>query len=484
MDEQQQGHGEHGHEVHLPDPSPWPIVAGLAALLLGAALVWWARDSDSEIAAVALGAAAVVALFSVAGWSYEDGRMRMKAASQESGGARNARYTQVLAFAVAEGQLETARGEGGVLAAIDARDSALRDLAGFQDLRIIVSAADAGPSQVLVETTWADREGLATYDETRSTLLDLINEHPDEVVAGSVQVFDMEVVRDTKDVAVRFGLGTASALIGSLIIGGFFVGAGLTLFESGGGGGGGGLPPPTGFAQTGIIRAVDFSFPDSQITLPPGVEFTMGFDNIGAAPHNFAIYDQATAGDPQDGPWVSGCIAGCKDDTGAIRTPDYGGGSGGDITFTTPGVGTYAFQCTLHPNQMNGTLTIEEGAPLPGGGGGGNGGGGSAGTTITAESLQFSTSEFTVAAGSEVTLTLDNQDTAPHNLQIFQGTTPGEGEMLSGCLEGCDGDAVRTPLLVNPGESATITFTAPSEAGEYAFYCSLHPDMRGVMRVD
>jgi plastocyanin len=364
MDEES-GHGV-GHDVHLPDPSPWPIVAGVAALLLGAALVWWARDSSSEVAAVALGAAAAVALFSVAGWAYEDGRMRMKAQELDAHGAREARYTQVLTFAVTEGQLEAARSEGGVLAAINSRDSALRDLAGFQDLRIIASPAAAGSSQVLVETTWSDREGLATYDETRGTLLDLVHEHQEQVVTGSVQVFDMEVVRDTKDVSVRFGMGAASALIGSLIIGGFFVGAGLTLFESEGTGGGGPGPAPTGFAQTGVMRMADFSFPDGEITLPPGVEFTMRFDNVGAAPHNWSLYDQPDAGDPADGPWVQGCTAGCREDAADIRTPDYGGNSQGEMTFTTPGVGTYHFQCTLHASQMNGKLIVEEGAPLPG----------------------------------------------------------------------------------------------------------------------
>lgn len=43
MDHQDNAHGEHGEHgaVHLPDPSIWPLVAGVAALVLGAALVYF-----------------------------------------------------------------------------------------------------------------------------------------------------------------------------------------------------------------------------------------------------------------------------------------------------------------------------------------------------------------------------------------------------------------------------------------------------------
>jgi plastocyanin len=35
------------------------------------------------------------------------------------------------------------------------------------------------------------------------------------------------------------------------------------------------------------------------------------------------------------------------------------------FTFTTPAVGTYSFNCEIHPTTMTGTLTIEEGAEVP-----------------------------------------------------------------------------------------------------------------------
>jgi plastocyanin len=207
----------------------------------------------------------------------------------------------------------------------------------------------------------------------------------------------------------------------------------------------------------------------------------MGFDNLGDAPHNFFLYQ----GTSPDGPLVSGCTSGCLD--GEVSTDNVAAGESIELTFTTPGPGTYAFECTLH-SQMTGTLIVEEGAPLPGGGGGGggdgDGGGGAPGaTTITADNLAFGTTEFTVAAGSETSVTLDNQDAAPHNLVFFQSSTPG-GDPLTGCTAGCEGDEVRTPPLVPSGGSATLTFTAPSDPGDYAYQCQLHPEMVGVMHVE
>ena len=37
-------HGAHGGEhagIHLPDPSVWPLVVGLAFAVVGGALIWW-----------------------------------------------------------------------------------------------------------------------------------------------------------------------------------------------------------------------------------------------------------------------------------------------------------------------------------------------------------------------------------------------------------------------------------------------------------
>ena len=230
MEHESSEHEAHvGPGVHLPDPSIWPFVAGLAIMLLTAALVWWARVEDQRsLSGPLLGAAAAITLGAVAGWAYEDGRMRQKAREQDAHARAGARRTQVITFAIAEGQLEASIVEGGVIEAIQGAHDDLRAAPGFEDLRINVSGAEDGPSQVIVETTWSTAEDLAAFEETQRAILDLISQHPEEVVAGSAQTFDMQVVRDTKDTSVRYSLGAAVSLFGALLVGGFAVGAGST----------------------------------------------------------------------------------------------------------------------------------------------------------------------------------------------------------------------------------------------------------------
>ncbi len=345
-------HEEHG-EIHLPDPSIWPFVAGFAALVLGAALIWWADNPDGNFTGPLLGVAIAVTLVAGGGWAYQDGVMKRKAEEGHVKSERDARYTQVVTFALAEGQYDAAR-DSGVLHAMDKADSSLRDLTGFQDLRIIAAPGGTeGPTQVLVETTWAAREGLATYEETRRTMLDIVNSFPDQAVPGSVQVFDMEVVRDTKDVAVRFSKGAATALLGGLIVGGFMVGAGLNLFEgehvAAENGGGGGTPTVT---DPGAITATDNKFDRTTLEAPPNVSVTFTMTNKGKVLHNLHFYDK---------PNGSTLAAGSGSNTAFV-----GGGEKQVLTFTTPGAGTYFFQCDLHPTEMKGDLVVKDGAPVPG----------------------------------------------------------------------------------------------------------------------
>jgi len=346
MDHNNEGHGEHG-EIHLPDPSIWPLVVGVAAFLLGAALIYWTENRDSDFSGPFLGAALIATLISGCGWAYEDGRMKRKAEEGAHSKQRDARFTQVVTFAVPEGVYATAR-TAGILSELEASDSALRDLDGFQDMRIIAAPAEAGPSQVLLETTWANREGLASYEQTRKTILDAVAAHPDEVVPGSVQVFDMEVIRDTKDTSFNFGTGAAVAMFGSLIVGGFMVGAGLNMFASESEGTGGGEPPPA--ANPFEVTMRDSFFVPDTLRAAPAIEVTFTAVNRGQQIHNIHFLT-AKGGD---------VIADGDNGTAGERVD---GGATGTITFTTPGVGSYYFFCVFHPDVMDGTFIVEEGGP-------------------------------------------------------------------------------------------------------------------------
>lgn len=70
----------------------------------------------------------------------------------------------------------------------------------------------------------------------------------------------------------------------------------------------------------------------------------------------------------------------------------------------------------------------------------------------------FSPAEPEVRLGEKVTVV--NKDSAAHTVTAT------------------DGDAFDTENIAG-GESGT--FTAPSEAGEYAFVCTLHPEMNWAM---
>lgn len=452
MSSQHAGHEGHDDaEVHLPDPSIWPLFGGFAAFVIGAGLVFWSRNRGNDFAGPLLGAAVVLVLAAAAGWAWQDSIMRRKASEGHGERPRDARFTQVLTFAIPEGGFEVAR--AGVLNAIESAD--LRDLAGFQDLRIVASPVATGLSQVIVETTWSGREELETYSATRQSLLDLVASHAGEVVPGSVQTFDMQVVRDTKDTAVRFGLGATAAMFGALIVGGFMVGAGLTAFQSAGGAGEGGAvatPPP---ADPYTITARNLQWARTELVAPPNTQVTFTLENRDSAPHNL------TFGTTQGG-------------TDLVVGPNVAANASGQTTFTTPGPGTYYFICTIHPN-MKGTLVVREGAPPPGGGPGGGGQPGgppAGGNAVVATDNKFDNTQLTATVGQPFTLTLKNNGKVPHNIAFYTAN-----------------DA-KTPLtpdskgaILTAGKSETVTFT-PTAPGTYYYQCDLHPDqMKGTLIV-
>ncbi len=153
-------------------------------------------------------------------------------------------------------------------------------------------------------------------------------------------------------------------------------------------------------------------------------------------------------------------------DFGDIREPN-------ELTFTITEEGTYAGQCaefcgTSHAEMV---FTVEampradydayvealaagEPPPPPPGGG-------ECGTTIQVaaiETLQFDTDTIEVPPGEDFCIEFTNNDTVVHDIGIEE--------------TGFDGEDVQ------PGESFTYVIPA-MEAGDYTFYCTIHPTMTG-----
>lgn len=89
--------------------------------------------------------------------------------------------------------------------------------------------------------------------------------------------------------------------------------------------------------------------------------------------------------------------------------------------------------------------------------------------TINVEMLdiQFRPNEFTVPAGAEVTIIATNYGLARHNFVIFKkGLDAGEHFGHE------DEVNIYWMIELQPGQSATQTFIAPAEPGEYFVTCS------------
>jgi plastocyanin len=71
-------------------------------------------------------------------------------------------------------------------------------------------------------------------------------------------------------------------------------------------------------------------------------------------------------------------------------------------------------------------------------------------------------------AGEAFTITLVNNDSAPHNVSVY-------------VEEG--GDSIVQGDVINGDETVTVEVPA-LDAGEYYFMCDLHPEMNGTVVVE
>jgi azurin len=111
--------------------------------------------------------------------------------------------------------------------------------------------------------------------------------------------------------------------------------------------------------------------------------------------------------------------------------------------------------------------------------------------------LLFSAKELTATPGERLSLTFDNPDTMPHNwVLIPKGTLAEFGAALTRFIADPraadrhylppDHPVLAYTDMLNPAESQTLHFTAPTEPGDYPYVCTFPghwPVMHGVLKV-
>jgi plastocyanin len=179
-------------------------------------------------------------------------------------------------------------------------------------------------------------------------------------------------------------------------------------------------------------------FDPKELTVPTGSQIV--FANVGGKPHTLT----ADASDPAF-------------DSGVV-TPGAEGGrfAGTNVSISLPEPGQFAFHCEVHPQAMTGVLTVVGEAKKPPA---------AVSTaprqvTVDMKAIEFQPDQVSVAPGGKVTW--KNFDAAPHDAKFDQNDIP------------------QTKLLQR-GDSASIT--APDDPGSYAYICSVHPSMTGVIVV-
>jgi plastocyanin len=108
--------------------------------------------------------------------------------------------------------------------------------------------------------------------------------------------------------------------------------------------------------------------------------------------------------------------------------------------------------------------------------GGGGGTGETPGTTryeVTMTDTGNIPNDYSVAAGSTLTLHFVNIGTSDHNVR----TAGGDNQYNT------SDDAVSVPDRITARGTGTLTWTAPSKPGEYLFKCDFHPDLKGTITV-
>jgi plastocyanin/quinol monooxygenase YgiN len=418
--------------------------------------------------------------------------------------------------------------------ALEAHRSAARRHAGFAGYLVTRSVEQGGETLLTVESRWRDAAALADYASGGETAETIINDHASAVNMDTLRVRRMEAVGGAAAdksgivyerfaiaamvplVIVGFGFAiiytlsriylqideNAAVALAGIIALGILLGAAVVAanprmpswaLASGGltvaaallgtaawaavatdparGEHAAGEETPTPAAEF-FVGLQDNKFTVTDITIPPGQDVVLPLRNQGKAIHNMHVsvngqYDQTIC--------ETGGPAPCSDPS-QIRA-----GQEGTITLNLA-AGTYNFRCDFHPTEMTGTITVREGAPVPGGGPGepgepGSEPGGPQGQTIDLQDNKFSATELTAPANTETVINLVNQGKAIHNMHVASS-----GDFEAAICQ-TNGDApCSNPSQIRAGQQGTITLNLP--AGEYKFRCDFHPtEMTGTLTV-
>lgn len=97
--------------------------------------------------------------------------------------------------------------------------------------------------------------------------------------------------------------------------------------------------------------------------------------------------------------------------------------------------------------------------------------------------FEFTPASWMVPGGAEVTLTLSNNGTVDHNWVLMA-----QGYTAEAPFDERDQENVYFETTVEPGQTETVTFTAPESPGPYQVVCSiaghLEAGMEGTLTVE
>jgi plastocyanin len=93
-------------------------------------------------------------------------------------------------------------------------------------------------------------------------------------------------------------------------------------------------------------------------------------------------------------------------------------------------------------------------------------------TTEQASQLAFTPKEVTAPANTSVTVNYTNNSALPHNIVFFNGADSSAPVLA------------QTDIVTGPNAPKSVTFTTPSQAGSYFFWCQVHQAaMTGTLKV-